>query len=257
VPFLDLNHADVYYTDRGVGDPPIVLVHGRSASGACWDWHIERLAEHHRVIAYDSVNHGFSSNSPRGEPEPDRCGELTEVLQRLSVHRPILVGQSMGAMTVLRWAVRHQGACRGIVVAGMGWPMPPKDERTPTPPLRDGLWIETMRFDPTWSASHGIEVERYSRLRSTATAIEAMRHPRDMGANLTEFQDPELGLGLKRLGVPVHVFMGANDYFASSAATVAEHVPFCEVTMIPDADHSAYIQESEVLTEIVLRMARI
>lgn len=255
MPFLDLDHADVYYTDSGSGGPPIVLVHGRSASGSCWDWHVDRLAARHRVITYDSVNHGFSSNSPRDQAEPDRCDELTQVLRRLDIDRPLLVGQSMGAMTVLRWATRHPGGCHGVVAAGMGWPFP-TGERAPTPPLRDGLWIEAKRFDPDWAARHPVEVDRYSRLRSTATAIEAMQHPRDMGVNFSEFADSGFGERLRTIDVPVHAFIGEDDFFAPSVESLAELVPNCMVTSVPRADHSAYIQQADELIELILAAAR-
>lgn len=255
MPFLELEHADVFCTDRGRGGPPIVLVHGRSASGACWDWHVDRLAAQHRVITYDSVNHGFSSNSPRQQPEPDRCDELSQVLDALGVERPLLVGQSMGAMTVLRWAARRHGDCHALVVAGMGWPFP-SAERSPVPPLRDGLWIEAKRFDPDWAAQHPLDVDRYSRLRSTATAIEAMQHPRDMGVNLAEFADPSFGERLATIDVPVHAFIGEDDFFAPSVMSLAEVVPDCRVTSLPRADHSAYIQEADRLIDVILAAAR-
>jgi len=101
MPYLTINDNDIFYTDHGSGQP-VVLLHGRSASGACWDWHIERLRDRCRVIAFDSVNHGHSSNSPRDEPEPDRVAELEGVLTQLDLERPVLVGQSQGAMTTLR-----------------------------------------------------------------------------------------------------------------------------------------------------------
>jgi pimeloyl-ACP methyl ester carboxylesterase len=255
MPFLELENADIYYADEGAGDPPIVLVHGRSASSACWDWHTARLAAHHRVIRYDSVNHGFSSNSPRDTAEPDRCDELSGVLEWLGIDRPLLVGQSMGAMTVLRWAVRHPRGCAGIVAAGMGWPIPALAARTPNPPLREGLWIEAQRFDPDWARTHQLQVDRYSRLRSTATAIEAVRHPRNMGDNIAEFSDSSFGDKLRLIDVPVRVFMGEKDFFAPSAATLAEHVADCGVTTIPHADHSAYIQAWDHLVEVILEMA--
>ncbi|MBV8714815.1 MAG: hypothetical protein JOZ65_07075, partial [Chloroflexi bacterium] len=37
---------------------------------------VQGVSERYRVLAYDSVNYGLSSNSRRGEAEPDRADEL-------------------------------------------------------------------------------------------------------------------------------------------------------------------------------------
>jgi pimeloyl-ACP methyl ester carboxylesterase len=79
--------------------------------------------------SYDSVNHGLSSNSPRGEPEPDRVDELEGFLSNVGIDRPILAGQSMGGMTIARWAIRHPDAARALIISGMGIPSEPRSER--------------------------------------------------------------------------------------------------------------------------------
>jgi pimeloyl-ACP methyl ester carboxylesterase len=255
MPFLELPHGDIYYTDHGEGDP-IVLVHGRFASSACFDWHVGRLRELHRVITYDSINHGFSSNSPRGEAEPDRLDELHGLIDALGLERPVLVGQSMGAITVMRWAAHNPSRVRAVVAAGMGWPFPETFMDSEPVPLRDGLWIEAKKFDPEWARDHATEVARYSRLRSTATVIEFTRHPRSMDASFAEWRRADMENHLKSLNVPVHLFIGTNDLFAPGAENLASLLPHAQLTAITKADHSAYIQEAEAFIEIVQAAAR-
>jgi pimeloyl-ACP methyl ester carboxylesterase len=95
MPWLEIGQSDVYYEEEG-GGQPLVLLHGNSSCGEAWFQQFAHFRDRFRVIAYDSVNHGHSSNSPRGEDEPDRADELEGVLAALGIERPILAGNSMG-----------------------------------------------------------------------------------------------------------------------------------------------------------------
>src|SRR5437868_3564366 len=75
MPWTQIGATDVHYEDRGSG-PPLVFIHGALSSAETWYRHVDEFSQRYRVLAYDSVNHGLSSNSPRGEREPDRADEL-------------------------------------------------------------------------------------------------------------------------------------------------------------------------------------
>ncbi len=119
MPWIDVGDTDIYYLDAGAGQP-IVFLHGFSSCSEAWYQQFAVFANGYRVIAYDSVNHGHSSNSPRDEPEPDRADELEGFLEALNINRPVLAGNSMGANTLLRWATRHPGGAAALIVSGMG-----------------------------------------------------------------------------------------------------------------------------------------
>lgn len=57
-----------------------------------WHQQIDFFKDRYRVIAYDSINHAHSGNSPRGEPEPDRVDQLEAALATFGIERPILCG---------------------------------------------------------------------------------------------------------------------------------------------------------------------
>src|ERR1700682_4171465 len=121
MPWVNVGPTDIHYDDRGSGTP-MVFIHGALSSAETWYRPLEAFRDRYRVIAYDSVNHGMSSNSPRDEPEPDRVDELEGFLQTVGIERPILAGQSMGGMTIIRWAIRHPNEARALIISGMGIP---------------------------------------------------------------------------------------------------------------------------------------
>src|SRR5215471_21609296 len=106
MPWVDVLGNDIYYVEQGRGQP-LVFLHGMSSCGEAWFQQFERFSDRFRCIAYDSINHGHSANSPRDAEEPDRADELEGFLAALGIERPILAGNSMGGATLLRWAARH------------------------------------------------------------------------------------------------------------------------------------------------------
>src|SRR5581483_8767519 len=119
MPWIEINGTDIYYQEEGSGQP-LLFLHGNSSCGEAWFQQFARFRDRYRVIAYDSVNHGHSSNSPRDEEEPDRADELEGFLDALGIQRPVLLGNSMGGDTLLRWATRHPDAAAALVPSGMG-----------------------------------------------------------------------------------------------------------------------------------------
>ena len=68
----------------------------RSSHGACWEPIITELEKDFRVLAYDTYDHGWSSNSPRQGPLVDRVAELEQFMSWLGLENPVIVGQPMG-----------------------------------------------------------------------------------------------------------------------------------------------------------------
>lgn len=104
-------HAEVDEpSDATAQNPPtIVFVHG---FGLNLDgWHYQRLAlrPRHRLVFFDQRSHGRSGPSAARDCTIDRLGEdLRKVVDELAPEgRVVLVGHSMGGMTVLAAAHRH------------------------------------------------------------------------------------------------------------------------------------------------------
>jgi pimeloyl-ACP methyl ester carboxylesterase len=90
--------------------PPIVLVHGLSATRRNVVQGSRHLARRgYRLIAYDARGHGASSPAPDSSAYEyaDLVGDLEAVIDWFELERPALVGSSMGAATVLTYALEH------------------------------------------------------------------------------------------------------------------------------------------------------
>jgi len=104
--------------DTGQG-PAVVLLHGLTATKryvVMGSRALERAG--HRVIAYDARGHGASdpAPSPDAYTYADLAGDLLGVLDERGVERATLAGASMGAHTLLRFALAYPERVAALVV---------------------------------------------------------------------------------------------------------------------------------------------
>ena len=98
---------------------PVVLLHGLTATRRYVVMGSTALQRGgHRVLAYDARGHGRSSPAP--DPSAytyeDLAGDLLAVLDDRGIDRALLAGASMGAHTIVRFALDHGDRVAGIVV---------------------------------------------------------------------------------------------------------------------------------------------
>lgn len=89
--------------------PPIVLAHGWTCSTAYWYPQINDLAGDFRVVVYDQRGHGRSGLGPT-PLTPDLLGDDLDAVLAATVpegQKAVVVGHSMGGMSIMSWALRH------------------------------------------------------------------------------------------------------------------------------------------------------
>lgn len=243
MPWIEVNGTDIYYTEQGSGQP-LILLHGNSSCGEAWFQQFEHFSDRFRVIAYDSVNHGHSSNSPRDAEEPDRADELEGFLAAMHIERPILAGNSMGGNTLLRWATRHPSDARALIPSGMGV----APEGTPAmPAAAQPLDHETLFLPIGDSLTDGFKAakprmfERYLRIRSTATRLEAMRHPRTPSAR-TRAERTSMAEKVAAITSPMLIVVGGLDRLVPWCDRLHSLVPGSQYEVIAGAPHNVYYE---------------
>lgn len=89
--------------DRGSGASAFVLVHGWKQSHRLWDPVIARLADRHRVVAFDLRGMGESDKPNSRYTFDELAGDLAFVLDHLGLEDVTLVGWSMGCTVALEY----------------------------------------------------------------------------------------------------------------------------------------------------------
>lgn len=124
--WLEIDGTRLHYVDKGTGRP-IILIHGLRGSLYEFEASItDRVARHYRVIAFDRPGHGYSS------PLPDESHSLAEeartlhaAAEELGLHRPMLVGYSIGAAVAMAYADAYPDDVERIItISGHVMPYP-------------------------------------------------------------------------------------------------------------------------------------
>ena len=111
--FVQLAGLKVRYLERPGPEPAVLLIHGLPGTAEDFE-DVTPLLAGHRTIAIDRPGFGFSTG---GYFSFDRqLQAVHELIERLHLGRPILVGHSYGGTISLAYAERHPGEVRGLVL---------------------------------------------------------------------------------------------------------------------------------------------
>ncbi|HEX3872657.1 MAG TPA: alpha/beta hydrolase [Solirubrobacteraceae bacterium] len=113
---INANGVTLDLEESGDG-PPVVCLHGLTATHRyvlMGSRGLERAG--HRVILYDARGHGASSRapSPADYTYDALAGDLLAVLNSSEIERAVLVGASMGAHTIARFALDQPDRVAGL-----------------------------------------------------------------------------------------------------------------------------------------------
>ena len=99
-------HVEVHGPE---GAPTVVLSHGWTCSTRFWVKQLRSLASDLRVVVYDQRGHARSTGAPSSFSVDALGDDLQAVLEAVLAdgEQAVLVGHSMGAMSVAAWAGRH------------------------------------------------------------------------------------------------------------------------------------------------------
>jgi non-heme chloroperoxidase len=133
--------------------PPIVLVHGWTGAQDAWATISRYLVDHgRRVVSFDQRGHGASTMGSEGATLDALAGDLVEVLEAIDARHAVVVGHSMGGMTVQTMAVDHPDVMKARV-AGLVLASTEAADSVPTGVvLRFGEWLVASRLS-TWALS--------------------------------------------------------------------------------------------------------
>jgi pimeloyl-ACP methyl ester carboxylesterase len=106
-----------HYLDWKGAGTPIVFLHGGGLTAHTWDCVVAMLRERFRCVALDQRGHGDSEWSPVIDYRiASHVGDIEGFIDAMQLERPILVGQSMGGLNSIAYAIRHSDKMRAMVI---------------------------------------------------------------------------------------------------------------------------------------------
>ncbi len=117
--FALIDGVRVHYQEAGdLSQPPILLIHGFTASNFVWnDCLLPIAAAGFRVIAPDLVGFGFSGKPKQGEYTIDAQGRMiVELMNHLRIESAILIGSSYGGAVAATCALDYPNRVERLVL---------------------------------------------------------------------------------------------------------------------------------------------
>lgn len=254
MPYAKSGALDIYYESHGEGQA-LMFVHASGGNHAAWWQQVPFFAREHRVITVDLRSFGRSGTAEGGPDALDFPDDLLAVLDHGAIERPLIVGQSIGAVAALQLAMRAPARVRGVVLAhslgGMNHPeitplvKADRAEAEKLPVIDRLLTPEFRRNEP----------ERMFLFKQMGTFNNAtMQDLRNLGTG---------GPSIDRVaasGVQVAFLAGERDAVIRPATVTAAHrlLPGSLLSVVPGAPHSMYWEAprlyNDALRELLQQM---
>ena len=246
--------------------PVVVLAHCWGGSQQTWAPVARRLvAAGCRVVRWDQRGHGRSRAGHKGHSIEGLADDLATVVGELDLHDVVLVGHSMGGMTVQAFATHHHAlfhlrtkAAVLVATAGFGLGGGLNDR---LPDLLRTAYVERLFQRPATGRlmvrstfgrtahPHHIEVTRAD-FAGTDQAVRA-----ELAASMGAM---DLRDGIAKVDVPTTIIVGSRDTLTPVALAkgMAATIPGATLEVLPGLGHMLPYEAPDVITDAVLDHVR-
>lgn len=248
----EVNGINIHYTRTGGSKPPLILLHGLTANGACWAPVAHRLEEDYDVIMPDARGHGKSSVLEYGYRYEDFADDVVGFIETLRLAHPILIGHSMGGMTAAVVASRSPKLLRCLILADPTF-LSPKVQRQ----IRDSDVADqhrrylNMSFDDVVAEAR---TRHPDRSLDTIELIARARLQTSMGVfDVLTPPNPDYIKVVSGIEVPSLLVLGGSAGVVSPdvAAELQRVNVRLQVEQIPEAGHGLHYDQPERFAVVV------
>jgi len=115
MPNAQLSHTQLFYVEKGQGDP-VVFLNGLSGDHGYWMGPLRAFTRHYRCLAVDNRDVGQSSYATEPYTIRDMAADVGELLVQLRLPPAHLVGLSMGGMIAQELALARPQLVRSLAL---------------------------------------------------------------------------------------------------------------------------------------------
>ena len=286
MPSATVNGVETSYEVIGDGATAVLYIHGgfggASTTLVSRERAISKTFPPDRVmtISYDRRSAGQSEYVLTHYRLPDLAADARALLRHLSVDRSVVVGDSMGGMVALEYALTYPQHVSALVLFETGadlmsetpWGMRfreivgrseaegdlsffesrTSELRSPAP-MSDGMGRETREFQENLARSH----HAYLDALQDVSDADLFTYTTGMIRNFAAFMGYDYTSRLSELRMPVCVIHGTADVTVpfENAQTLHQGIPHSELIAIEGARHMLldYPEAAAALREWVLR----
>jgi pimeloyl-ACP methyl ester carboxylesterase len=253
-----------HYVDWGGSGHPILFLHGGGLNAHTWDVVAVMLRDRYHCIALDQRGHGDSEWSPGIDYGVEtQVGDVEGFIAQLGLKNPVLVGQSMGGLNSMAYAIRHSDLLKGLVVVDVGPEINPAGtqrirEFSSTPELDspDAFLKRAVEFNPLRNP----EVLRRSlfyNLRQLPNGKWSLKHDQRRASEeawrITTAQRERLSSQVSRISCPTLIVRGGlSDVLSDEGAEkFAKSLPHARWVKVEQAGHNVQGDNPRGLLDVI------
>jgi len=105
-----------YHAGAGANKPVMVMVHGVTDIGLCWTTLTWKLQNAYDIYMLDTRGHGLSDPFTPTDNTETLIKDVVGFVQAMNLTKPILVGHSMGAATVMRVGAEYPDLAKAVIM---------------------------------------------------------------------------------------------------------------------------------------------
>ncbi len=233
----EANGINIHYLRTGGCKPPLVLLHGLTASGACWIPLARALEGEYDIVMPDARGHGYSSAPLNGYRYENHAADVVGFIRGLGLAAPVLLGHSMGGMTAAVVASQLGTAIRGVILADPTFLSAQRqrevyesdvvEQHRRLLNLSKGEVLAEARLRHPQRSSEFIELLAEARLQTRIGAFDVLTPP-----------NPEYRELVSAICGPILLAIGDNSVVSLETTRELQSLhPRLRVEQIPDAGH--------------------
>ncbi|RLC12220.1 MAG: hypothetical protein DRI57_17945 [Deltaproteobacteria bacterium] len=256
--FLEKAGKKLYYEVQGEGEPTLLFVHGWMASSSVWCKQIPNFTESRRVVTFDLTGYGQSDKPDGLAYTPDVWfDDLDLLIEHLNLHKPILIGWSMGGAIGIGYAVTRPKALSKLVLVD-STPLlvaPPDVFEHATPPEAAEQLVEALQSDFNAGARSFVEM-MFSEPDSDALKNEIHAITQQTTAPIAlesvgNAGSADLRPMLDQVQVPTLILHGEADAVCSLGAgqCLSEMIPNTQIHTFPGKGHAPFLTDAQAFNE--------
>jgi pimeloyl-ACP methyl ester carboxylesterase len=240
----------VAYRELGSG-PALLLIAGADVSIDGWPPNfVDALAAHHKVVVFDNAGIGPTSavSAPASLSITAMASQTSALISALRLHRPAVLGWSMGGMIAQALAISHPGQVSRLILAatapgtGKAVPLPPAGTVTGLKPAK----VVAQLFPDNQAAAATAYVNAIEQYPGFYGVSAATFHSQYLAAQRWIAGRDAAGRLTGDIRVPTLVAGGTADHFMARAneRLLASSVPGAKLLFFDDAGHAFLFQDA-------------